>query len=102
MDIGRWISLVYIGAGMSRQLHNRLLNRVLKAPVNLYFDITPIGKLLKHFTEDIGRCDRAFFWHINWVFDCVGDCAFKIGLACLFSPWMGLVVAVNMYLLYQV
>jgi len=56
----------------------------------------------KHFTEDIGRTDRAFFWHINWVFDSVADCILKISLACYFSPWMGLVVAINLFLLYRV
>ena len=87
---------------MSRNLHNKLLNRIMKAPVNLYFDVTPLGKLIKHFTEDIGRCDRAFFWHINWVFDSVADCLIKIFIAVYFSSWMGLVVATNMFLLYRV
>lgn len=102
MDIGRWLFLCYIGGAMSRELHNRLLKKVVNAPVNLYFDVTPVGKLLKYFTEDIGRTDRAFFWHINWCFDSIADCLIKISIACYFSKWMALVVTVNMILLYRV
>ena len=72
----------------------------MNAPVNLYFDVTPSSKLLKNFTEDIGRTDRAFFWHINWVFECIADLIFKIGIAIFFSPYMIIPVAVNMYMLY--
>jgi len=86
---------------MAKKLHATLLRKVMNAPVNLYFDITPTGKLLKNFTEDIGRTDRAFFWHINWVFDSVADCAFKIGLAIYFSPWMIIAVSLNLFLLWN-
>jgi len=72
----------------------------MNAPVSLYFDVTPVGKLLSNFTSDIGRTDRAFFWHINWVFDSVADCILKIGFAVYFSPYMLIAVAINMYLLY--
>jgi len=43
---------------MAKKLHSELLERVIKAPVNLYFDITPLGKLIDNFTSDIGRADR--------------------------------------------
>ena len=102
LDVVRWLFMVWLGANMSRDLHNRLLNRVMKAPVNLYFDVTPLGKLTKHFTYDIGRCDRAFFWHINWVFESVTDCLIKICIAVYFSAWMGVVVVINMFMLYRV
>ena len=72
----------------------------MNAPVSLYFDVTPVGKLLSNFTSDIGRTDRAFFWHINWVLDSVADCILKIGFAVYFSPYMLIAVAINMYMLY--
>jgi hypothetical protein len=72
----------------------------MNAPVSLYFDVTPVGKLLSNFTSDIGRTDRAFFWHINSVLDSVADCILKIGFAVYFSPYMLIAVAINIYLLY--
>lgn len=99
MEIGRWIFMCYIGGNMARGLHKKLLNRVMNAPVNLYFDITPAGKLQTNFTKDIGRTDRAFFWHINWVFDSIADCGFKILLALYFSPFMAIPLSINIFFL---
>lgn len=85
---------------MAKKLHRELLKKVMNAPVNLYFDVTPVGKLLSNFTSDIGRTDRAFFWHVNWVLDSVSDCIIKIGLAMYFSPYMLIPVTINLWLLY--
>jgi len=38
---------------MARELHKILLARVVSAPVNLFFDVTPVGKLLDNFTRDM-------------------------------------------------
>ena len=63
--------------------------------------MTPVGKLLANFTEDIGRLDRAFFWHVVWLGDTLADVLLKIGLACYFSHYMGIFVAINAYILYR-
>jgi len=65
MAIGRWIIMCWIGGRMARELHKNLLARVVNAPVNLFFDVTPLAKLLKNFTSDIGCADRALFHYIN-------------------------------------
>ena len=36
---------------MGRDVHNNLLKRILLAPVNLFFDVTPIGKILNIFGD---------------------------------------------------
>ena len=52
---------VVMGLRMSRILHSTLLKRVIHAPINLFFDITPLGNLINGFTEDMARCDRDFY-----------------------------------------
>jgi len=99
MNIGRWIFMCWIGGRMARELHKNLLARVVKAPVNLFFDVTPIAKLLDNFTSDIGRTDRAFFRSINGVMSSVIDCLIKIGIAMYFSPFMIVAVVTNLYFL---
>jgi len=39
----------------------QILDRLLKAPINLYFDITPIGRILGYFNEDLTAVDEHFF-----------------------------------------
>lgn len=35
------------------EIHRKTLLKIFLAPVNLFFDITPIGKILKIFTDDM-------------------------------------------------
>lgn len=34
-------------------LHNTMLKTVLCAPINLFYDVTPIGKILNRFSKDL-------------------------------------------------
>ena len=38
---------------MGADIHQNVLEKILLAPVNLFFDVTPIGKILQIFTEDM-------------------------------------------------
>lgn len=50
-----WFILTCLRA--SRNLHHKLLNAVLAAPVNTYFDVTPIGRILNRFSKDLDNMD---------------------------------------------
>lgn len=39
-------------------LHRRLLCGVLRAPVNLYFDCTPLGRIINRFSRDVDQVDQ--------------------------------------------
>ena len=48
----------------SKTLHNRLIEKVMMAPINLFFDVTPIGKILNRFSRNGERVSRiAGSWH---------------------------------------
>ena len=38
---------------MGVKVHQDTLSRIMKAPVNLFFDVTPIGRILRIFTVDM-------------------------------------------------
>ena len=38
---------------IGRNMHKKILRKVLQAPVNLFFDVTPIGKILSIFNGDL-------------------------------------------------
>lgn len=42
----------------SKIIHKHILNRVLNAPINLYFDITPIGRILNRFSKDLSILEQ--------------------------------------------
>eukprot|EP00644_Phytophthora_capsici_P007557 jgi/Phyca11/566589/estExt2_Genewise1.C_PHYCAscaffold_210497 len=41
----------------SKNLHNELFRRVLAAPVTTYFDVTPVGRILNRFSNDLDQMD---------------------------------------------
>jgi len=43
--------------GASYSLHKQILGCVLAAPVNTYFDVTPLGRVLNRFTRDLDSVD---------------------------------------------
>jgi ABC-type multidrug transport system fused ATPase/permease subunit len=42
-----------------------MLNKVFNAPINLYFDVTPIGRILNKFSKDLTGIEREFGWEIG-------------------------------------
>lgn len=52
-------SAYFIGIAMlcSRKLHDFVFGCVLRAKVNLFFDITPVGRILNRFSRDLDQID---------------------------------------------
>lgn len=40
------------------RLHSRLMRGILRAPVNLYFDVVPLGRILNRFSKDLDHVDQ--------------------------------------------
>lgn len=50
---------LYIGAiGASKYLHQTLLNTVIRSPMTTFFDVTPIGRIMNRFSNDINEVDN--------------------------------------------
>lgn len=41
----------------SLRFFTEMLDRVMAAPINLYFDVTPIGTIQSKFTRDLGAVE---------------------------------------------
>lgn len=44
----------------TRKLHNDMVKKVFNAPVNTYFDTTPIGRILNKFSKDLNMLENEF------------------------------------------
>jgi len=44
----------------TKRLHEKMIHHVLRAPVNLYFDTTPIGRILNRFSKDLQELESGF------------------------------------------
>lgn len=54
--------LQLFGWQASRKVHEEMLVRVMNAPINLYFDVTPIGRILNRFSKDLSVMETQIMW----------------------------------------
>jgi ABC-type multidrug transport system fused ATPase/permease subunit len=45
-----------------------MLKRVIKAPINLYFDVTPIGRIMNKFSRDLSSIETQQSWMMGMTF----------------------------------
>lgn len=50
----------------ARKIHNRMLHNVFSAPM-AFFDSTPLGRLVNHFTKDLDTADNAIYSSVRGV-----------------------------------
>jgi len=48
-------------ARASLKFFTEMLDRVMTAPINLYFDVTPVGQIQSKFTKDLGAVEGEFY-----------------------------------------
>lgn len=56
-SIGRAFTFYKLCLTASEQLHNRIVAKILHAPITL-FDFVSVGKLLDNFSSDVGILDE--------------------------------------------
>ncbi|KAK1940463.1 ABC transporter C family member 2 [Phytophthora citrophthora] len=59
LTLGRALYMTETCVRTSKNLHNELFRRVLAAPVNRYFDVTPVGRVLNRFSNDLDLLDSS-------------------------------------------
>ena len=52
----------------SRFVHNKMLTKILKAPINLFYDVTPTGLILNRFSTDLDVLDNEISMSFGEVF----------------------------------
>ncbi|XP_061547082.1 canalicular multispecific organic anion transporter 1 [Phycodurus eques] len=75
----------------SRILHSRLLNNILRAPM-LFFDTTPIGRVVNRFAKDIFTVDEAIPQSFrSWILCLLGVLG-TLFVICLATPFFTIVI----------
>ena len=72
---------------LSDGFHTKIMQKVMNAPINTFFDITPVGKILVRFSKDLEIFKGAFFWsiiHLSNMIFAIGSAAVLLGSV---SPW---------------
>ncbi|GMG16081.1 unnamed protein product [Phytophthora fragariaefolia] len=90
VTVGRGLLMMESCIRSSKNLHNELFRRVLSAPVNLYFDVTPVGRILNRFSNDLDQMDSVLPQHYQSLFQSLGVLVGCLVVCALASFWVGI------------
>ncbi|GAB9477554.1 Abc transporter c family member 2, partial [Globisporangium polare] len=90
VTVARGLMLVEACIRSSRNLHTELLQRVLRAPVNLYFDVTPVGRILNRFSNDLDQVDASLPQQYQLTFQNLALCVGAFAVSAASSYWIAL------------
>lgn len=94
----RVLLLVVAQLKVSRVLHNKLIKIVFQAPINLFFDVTPIGKILNRFSRDLAIIDENLFFDFGTVLECFYNALATLIVASYAVPWMLILIVIYLAL----
>uniref|UniRef100_K3X2G5 Uncharacterized protein n=1 Tax=Globisporangium ultimum (strain ATCC 200006 / CBS 805.95 / DAOM BR144) TaxID=431595 RepID=K3X2G5_GLOUD len=105
MTLARGFLMMESCVRSSKNLHDELFRRVLNAPVNRYFDVTPVGRILNRFSNDLDQVDsnlpqqyQNLFQSMVVFLGCLVVCAmasFWVGLS--YIPMLMIFVITGLY-----
>ena len=58
----RVYAIQYYSWYATKKLHEDMIKKVLNAPINLFFDVTPIGRILNKFSKDLSVLELQLGW----------------------------------------
>ncbi|KAF1329531.1 Abc transporter c family member 2, partial [Globisporangium splendens] len=103
--VARGILMIESCIRSSKNIHDDLFRRVLQAPVNRYFDVTPVGRILNRFSNDLDQLDanlpqqyQGLFQSVVLFLGCLVVCAmasFWVGLS--YIPMLLVFVVTGLY-----
>ena len=82
------LSLTYYCWQGNRCLQEDMIKRVLNAPVNLYFDTTPLGRILNRFSKDLSVAETVMPWSIANFYAAFYGLMAVLALSVLDSPYL--------------
>jgi len=69
-----------------------MITRVVHAPVNLYFDVTPLGRILNKFSKDLNNIETQMGWLMGSMLLNIYSLIQVFVVAIYAVSWVGLVV----------
>ena len=94
MVFARVYCLTYHSFYGTKRLHEDMVDRVMKAPVNIYFDTTPLGRVLNRFSKDLSVVETTMVYEIGTGYVNFYNLLSIFAVAAFAVPWILLFVPV--------
>lgn len=90
------------GWSATKKLHERMVSRVLQAPVNLYFDTTPIGRILNKFSKDLNQVESGFSYILGGIYAMTFTLMYSVVIGIIALPYIALLLPVIFLISYVI
>jgi ABC-type multidrug transport system fused ATPase/permease subunit len=87
----RVFTLTYFSWHGTKKLHEDMIARVFAAPVNLYFDTTPVGRILNRFSKDLSVAETVMPWNIGNFYSVAYPLLSVLAISVWVVPWVSIV-----------
>lgn len=82
---------------MQEEFFTQMLDRLIRAPINLYHDVTPVARILTFFDDDFNSLNSSTFWTIQHVMSKALNILFTLYSTMVAIPYLILLVIVIVY-----
>ena len=79
-------------------IHSEIIDKLLRAPVNLFFNVTPTGRIINRLTNDINVVDEGVAVKIGSFLSRTFNLFAVIVMQLLFLPWLILLLPIILWL----
>ena len=78
---------------VAQKMHDKYIKIVFSAPINLFFDVTPVGKILNRFSKDLSVIDEDMCFTVGGIMSTGYQGIGALAVACYTVPWMTIFLA---------
>ena len=87
-------SLCYFSWHGNKKLHEDMIKKIFSAPVNLYFDTTPIGRIINRFSKDLSVAETMLPWSFGNFYSVAYPLLSVLAISIWVVPWVSIVFPV--------
>ena len=85
---------VIMSIKISYKAHEKLLQSFVRAPINLFYDVTPLGRLLNRLSKDINMIDEEVAFTVGSVLANISNCVGCILMGLIFFPYLMILIPI--------
>ncbi|CAG9322899.1 unnamed protein product [Blepharisma stoltei] len=88
----------FLGNRASQNIHDKMIESFIRAPINLFYDVTPTGRILNRLSKDIDKIDATVPLVIGYTLVMLSEASAAIFMALIYFPH--LVIALPLFIYF--
>ena len=98
----RTCSMQFFSLSASRQMHEKMISRIIQGPINLFFDVTPIGRILNRFSKDLTTFDTEIAFTLSTAVVCFYGLIGTLVVSSIAVYWIIIPIPFMLFILFKI